>query len=294
MNDVHVRQDLTTYCGKKNCAAASGSMAVAFGGGPVLSSDQFRALSGVSCVPGVDSSSGGLRATDVWAVAQSFGVTIHYGGLAGAIADWPVWALEGRLREGEGCIVLGDCKVAPTSPCATDELYHSAFVHGFRVDGGVEQTHWHDPRLSGASWQPLTEVITYWQGMDHGRRFAGFVAPAQTDAPPDTSTGGGVTAMAVQPYNLRSFSGTVTVAQDGVFALLPDGRTTALARGITKRATQLVTLPNTPTPVGLFNEDAYAIGDSLAYLLARNVTVSPDPGSPQPATPLGPGVYRVG
>jgi hypothetical protein len=154
----------------------------------MLSADRVRTLSGVSCIPGVDTISGGLRSTDTYWVAKSFGVELNYGGGHGAVADWPVSALEYRLRIGQGCIVLGDCQEAPTNP-SYNVIYHSAFVHGFRVYGGVEQTHWHDPRNSTATWQSVAGVIRYWQGMEHGLRFAGFVAPNQVAGLPDTSTG---------------------------------------------------------------------------------------------------------
>lgn len=192
MSDVHVKQFTGSACASRNCAAASGAMAVAFAGGPQFSADQFRTFSGISCTPGVDTVSGGLRSVDVWRVARSFDVDINYGGVNGAVTDWPATALEFRLRNGQGAIVLGDAKDAPTNP-STNVVYHSAWVHGFRVTStGTKQTHWHDPRNTGASWQSIAGVIRYWQGMDHGLRFAGFVVPNQIQSPPDTSTGGSI------------------------------------------------------------------------------------------------------
>lgn len=186
--DYHVKQITGSRCGPYNCAAASSAMAIAYAGGPLLSADRVRTLSGVSCTPGDDTVSGGLRSTDTYWVAKSFGIELNYGGGNGAVMDWPVSALEYRLRIGQGCIVLGDCQEAPTNP-SYNVIYHSAFVHGFRVYSGVEQTHWHDPRNSTATWQSVAGVIRYWQGMSHGFRFAGFVVPNQVGAIPDTSTG---------------------------------------------------------------------------------------------------------
>jgi hypothetical protein len=195
VSDYHCKQFDGTVCGQRNCAACSGAMAVAFAGGPQLTGKQFRSLSGVSCALGEDTLSGGLRSTDVYRVAQSFGVAINYGGGQGAVNEWPASALEYRLRIGQGCIVLGDAQEAPVNP-SYNVVYHSAWVHDFRVSNGVEQTHWHDPRNAGPQWVSLAGVHRYWAGMDHGIRFAGFVAPNQVEPPPDI---GGPGTPAPQP-----------------------------------------------------------------------------------------------
>lgn len=150
-------------------------MAIEYAGGPALTADEVRAESGVSCKPGVDTASGGLRILDVQRVAKAHGVTIDYGGLQ----SWPAEDLLTRLERGMGAIVLGDAARAPISP-TPGVLYHSVFVHAIDAQG---RTHWHDPRLSAASWVPLAKVLTYW-GVEGGYRYAGFVPPA----PPDTST----------------------------------------------------------------------------------------------------------
>jgi len=175
MSDRHVRQFTGSPCGPFNCAAASGAMAIEYAGGPALTADQVRAESRVSCKPGVDTVSGGLRILDVQRVANAHGVTIDYGGLQ----SWPAEDLLTRLERGMGAIVLGDAARAPISP-TPGVLYHSVFIHGLDAQG---RTHWHDPRLSAASWVPLAKVLTYW-GVVDGYRYAGFVPPA----PPDTST----------------------------------------------------------------------------------------------------------
>lgn len=180
VSDYHVTQYDGTTCGSRNCAAASGAMAVAFAGGDQMTAKQFRLESGISCSLGVDTVSGGLRIVDVMRVAQAHGVLLNYGGLQ----SWPATALRARLAIGQGAIVLGDCQEAPVSP-SLNVVYHSAFVHGL---DGSDRTHWHDPRLSAASWQPVSKVITYWEGMDHGMRYAGFVAANQIVTPPESDT----------------------------------------------------------------------------------------------------------
>jgi hypothetical protein len=225
-------------------------MAVAFAGGPALTGKQFRDLSGVSCELNEDTTSGGLRFTDVERVAGLYGVIIDYGN---PLSDWPEWALENRLREGDGVILLGDAADAPVNP-TSGVVYHSAFVHGYRLYNRIEQTHWHDPRNAGPTWEPIAEVLRYWAGMDHGRRFAGFVQAGQVVAPPDTGTDpGGDTNVPVKGFTITSRQqGWLRNIQAGATLIdLRDDKTYPLPAGQDQRVTALVSYPGRGAPNSL-------------------------------------------
>lgn len=272
-------------------------MAVAFGGGDQMTSRQFRAESGISCVAGVDTVSGGLRIFDVQRVAQAHGVAINYGGMQ----SWPASALAYRLGIGQGAIVLGDCQEAPISP-SLNVVYHSAFVHGLRVSDGVQQTHWHDPRLGIAYWVSVAKVITYWEGMDHGYRYAGFVAPNQIEQPPDTSTGGtfpeDTVNRLVHSLTSTGFGRQLTVAVEGAGRIRFSGPGyPAATKG--KTYTQLGSglLENSGDGV---QGEVYLVADyeldpkgELIAIKAAEMTAGPDLADPPNTVPLVPGLYRV-
>jgi hypothetical protein len=69
-----------------------------------------------------------------------------------------------------------------------------------------------------------------------------------------------------------SAPGTVTVSETGVSAILPDGRLFPLTKGTTKHSYGLGKFKGG----GWDGQEAYVIGDGLAFLLKRNVTWSPD------------------
>lgn len=171
-------------------------MAVAYAGGPHLTADQFRAESGVSCVPGVDTVSGGLRISDVKRVAAAHAVALDYG----APTQWPVTELGARLLAGEGAIVLGDAQDAPVAP-TVGVVYHSAFVHDLDAAGNV---HWHDPRLTVPYRVPLAKVVTYWESGASGQRYAGFVVPAVQPPQEEPMPGLKITSPAVFLGNVRT------------------------------------------------------------------------------------------
>jgi hypothetical protein len=159
-------------------------MAYATNGRIQLSAANVRTESGISCIAGTDTRSGGLRAVDVQRVAAAHGVTIDYG--PGGLANWPSDELYRRLSSNHAAIVLGDAQDAPVNP-TFGVVYHSALVHGLRAGVQGRETHWHDPRLSQGYWVQLGAVDKYQTSME-GVRFAGFVALPL----PDTSTGGSV------------------------------------------------------------------------------------------------------
>jgi hypothetical protein len=80
MTEYFARQLTGSRCGPYNCAAASGAMASMFALGEAgITADEFPKRSGVSCVPGENSKSGGLFISDVERTAATYGVYIDYG-----------------------------------------------------------------------------------------------------------------------------------------------------------------------------------------------------------------------
>jgi hypothetical protein len=135
----------STACDGRNCACASGATAVAFGSGGIHtpSADQFRTKSGKSCVPGVDTNSGGLTIQAVEATAKLYGIDIDYGEVEGGVTRWTFATIKSRITKGEGAVLLGDYDQIPAE---IDEQPgfngdHSVFIH----DGNATDVCWHDP-----------------------------------------------------------------------------------------------------------------------------------------------------
>lgn len=177
MIDYHAPQMTGSACQGRNCAAASGAMAVYQGsGGRVqLTADRFRADSHVSCIPGNATPSGGLFISNVIDVAHQHGVAIDYGRTAGGYTRWPSSVAKSRLSTGWGGVFLGDYDQvrapyrAPSSGFLGD---HSAFAHDYRTDlpayanptaGPVPTVCWHDPLRKAPIRLPLTQLLRYWQ-----------------------------------------------------------------------------------------------------------------------------------
>lgn len=209
MTDIHVYQLIGRTCPGRNCAAASGAMAVAAAtdGGTVLSADRFRVDSKISCTPGVHTRSGGLPIYAVVAVALGHGVSIEFGNPP---KPWPMAELEKRLRAGWGAVVLGDYEAAPDHAPTTFAGDHSVWVHGFRVEGGVKQTHWHDPLRTpgyGGRWVSLAAVIRYWRFTAGGGRVAGYAGfvrlPPPTKRPARNVDGWALVATGSTYYRAR-------------------------------------------------------------------------------------------
>ena len=178
-----------SYCQGKNCAAASAADAIFFGsrGGAELTADQVRKKSGMSCVPGVNSPSGGLTIAAVEDVAAEYGVDVDYGRAANSF--YRRWLeSEGRSRLGTyyGGIILGNYSRIPDPWRAKGSTFrggHSAFCHDYREDmpdshfGVIQPTvSWHDPLRPRPIRIPWDVVVGYWQqpGSDL-RGFAGWV-----------------------------------------------------------------------------------------------------------------------
>jgi hypothetical protein len=135
----------STTCDGKNCAAASGATAVAFGSGGAQrpTSDAFRKTSGVSCVPGEDTKSGGLTVQAVERTAALYGVDIDFGKVEGSVRRWTIDEIKGRVNGDYGAVLPGDYDQLPSS---IDEQPgfngdHSVWIH----DGTPSDACWHDP-----------------------------------------------------------------------------------------------------------------------------------------------------
>jgi hypothetical protein len=184
----HARQfdGSPVYCDGRNCAAASGAMAVAYAtnGAKRPSADDFRRVSGKSCTPGVDSRSGGLTINAVAATCAKYGVSIDYGADPNiALKRWTATELKTRIRGQYGAVLLGDYDQIPAKYDAQPGFAgdHSVWVH----DGTSYSVCWHDPLRSAHIRVPWTVVIAYNQKAGSPvKGLAGFVRIPL----PDTST----------------------------------------------------------------------------------------------------------
>lgn len=176
--DWHSDQLTGSNCGGRNCAACAAADAIAAAGGPHLTGDQIRKLSGVSCTPGVHSASGGLFISDVERVCRHYDVEVDYGRPTAGGNPVPWTAAQGarKLRSGFGMIALGDYDGLPVKDRAPGSHFlgdHSCFVHDLRADGTVC---FHDPLRKKPIRITWASFVKYWQkkGSDV-RGLAGFV-----------------------------------------------------------------------------------------------------------------------
>lgn len=182
MSEYHVRQfdGGSTVCDGRNCACASGAMAVAFGSGGKQqpTSDQFRTRSGESCIPGVHSPSGGLFIGDVERTAATYGVSIDYGLDPGqGLKRWTAAEEKARLLDGRfGMVCLGDYDTLPSAIDAQPGFNgdHSTWVHDYRASD--DTVCWHDPLAAGPRRVKWSVVVAYNQKPGSPvRGLAGFV-----------------------------------------------------------------------------------------------------------------------
>lgn len=193
MTEYHVRQfdGGPTKCDGRNCACASGAMGVAYGtaGAKRPSADAFRARSGVSCVPGVHSPSGGLYISDVERTAATYGVVIDYGrDERGHLRRWTEREQVAKLGAGFGAVLLGDYDQIPPyldeSPGFSGD--HSGWVHDFRLRD--RSACWHDPLALDPRRVPWNVLARY--NHKPGSEVAGLTGFVRIAVrPPDTSTG---------------------------------------------------------------------------------------------------------
>jgi len=193
MTEYHVRQfdGGSTACDSRNCACASCSMAMAFAtaGAELLTSDEVRKESGRSCIPGVDSPSGGLFISDVERVAKAHGVRIDYHrDRQGRLRPWTTSEAKRKLSTRYGAIFLGDYDQVPAptrAPGSTFKGDHSLFAHDYRASD--DTVCWHDPLRRTRIRAPWSTLVAYWQKKGSPvRGLAGFVEIP--DELPDTST----------------------------------------------------------------------------------------------------------
>lgn len=164
-------------CDGRNCAAAAGATAVYYAARDVLDADRFRFESGVSCIPGRDTPSGGLRIGDVERVCTRHGVDIDYGWVEGkGYTRWAPATLAGRCAADWGAILLIDYDRlrAPwraSTPFGGD---HSVYAHDYRA---ASDTYcWHDPLRPTGIRIPAVEVVRcWWKDGSPIRGYAGFV-----------------------------------------------------------------------------------------------------------------------
>ena len=281
MTEYHVRQfdGGSSACDGRNCACASGAMAVAFGssGKQTPTSDEFRTRSGRSCVPGVHSPSGGLFTSDVATTAATYGVDIEYGSTRRSHASLVSWC------KANGAVVLGDYDQLPLALRVQDRFEgdHSVWVHDFRDDTFC----WHDP-LDTKPQRVRSSIVSRYN-QKAGSPTKGLqgwtIVPLEV---PDTGTGDDT----VRDFTLlygpdgRLVTGTLAVRAD------PDIKYLDLSAGTlhgpinpaafgTKQAVR-VRLKQPMVPGKPATDDwtlGYLIGDDAAFLLERNVIFAPYP-----------------
>jgi hypothetical protein len=169
VTEYHVRQfDGPPHtCDGKNCACATGAMDIAYGtaGDPLLTADQVRTQSGVSCVPGAHSPSGGLFVSDIERVCRENGVSIDFGRDPGHPQPRRWSWLEGvqRLEAGMWMHVLGDYdQMGPYSAQPGFKGDHSSGVH---IPAGqkADTCCFHDPLRGKPIDLPMARLNLYWQ-----------------------------------------------------------------------------------------------------------------------------------
>ena len=194
MRDYHARQMTGSTCQSRNCAAASAAMGAFFGtrGKEELTADDARRISGISCVPGRDTPSGGLTIAAVEDVLASVGVDIDYGRSVRGYRRWTDTQGRTRLGTTQGGVLLGDYGEVPEPWRARGSTFrggHSVWIHDYRDDlpdshyDVVQETAcWHDPLRARPIRVPWSVVNRYWQKPNGELRgFAGWVdIPALT------------------------------------------------------------------------------------------------------------------
>lgn len=203
MRDYHAPQMTGSACQGRNCACASGAMAVYFGtrGAAQMTADDFRHASGASCVKGVHSPSGGIFISDVERVCASKGVTIDYGRASSTYyRRWTPTEIKTRLSTYFGGVIQGmysEVHAPWRAHGSTFQGGHSAFAHDLRDDlpdshyGVVQATVcWHDPLRPRSIRLPIGVLLAYNQAAGATKGFVGWVKipaiPGGTYAKPMT------------------------------------------------------------------------------------------------------------
>jgi len=188
MHDYHAIQMTGSACQGRNCACASAAMAIYFGtrGAARMTADDVRHASGISCIPGRDTPSGGITVSAVVKVAASKGVTIDYGRANNSYyRRWNSTEFKARLGTYDGAVVLGMYSEVPSPWRAHGSTFqggHSLFAHDYRedmADSHYKQVQptvcWHDPLRPRPIRVPFPVLMAYNQNGTGLRGFAGFV-----------------------------------------------------------------------------------------------------------------------
>lgn len=187
MRDYHAEQMTGSPCQGKNCACAGTADSVYFGtrGAVVLTADDVRRESGVSCVPGRDTPSGGISVTAAARVAAKHGVELDYYGDSDTLRHWTTNDGYARLSTIYGCNAIGMYSNMPAPWRAHGSTFrggHTAFGHDVRDDLPDSHYHkiqrtvcWHDPLRPRPIRIPWDVFVRYWQAATPLKGYAGFV-----------------------------------------------------------------------------------------------------------------------
>lgn len=202
MDDYHAIQMTGTSCQGKNCAAASTAMDVHMGtrGHTILTADEVRRRSGVSCTPGVDTPSGGLAVPDIERVCRAYGVNIDFYGTSSSLRRWndtEIYARSSTYYSGHLLGMYANVDDPWRAKRSTFRGGHSLVIHDVRDDlpdshyGKVQRTAcWHDPLRPRSIRVPWSVVEAYTQTTSPLTGYAGWVKvpaiPGGTYAKPMT------------------------------------------------------------------------------------------------------------
>lgn len=163
-------------------------MATYFGtrGAASPTADEFRKRSGVSCIPGRDTPSGGLPINAVERTCAAYGVDIEYGRAASSYyRRWNSTEIRARLGTYWGGVLLGmysSVKAPWRAHGSTFQGGHSTWAHDLRDDMGDSHDHviqetvcWHDPLRARPIRVPWSVVYAYTQTNSSLKGFAGWV-----------------------------------------------------------------------------------------------------------------------
>lgn len=190
MRDYHDRQfqEPVTSCSSKNCAASTTAMDIYFGtrGAVEMTGPDVRRATGQSCVPGVNTPSGGINIPAIERVGASKGVKIDFGRASTSYyRRWNSTEVKARLGSTYGGHLMGmysSVKAPWRAHGSTFMGGHSLFAHDLRDDlpdshYNVVQTTvcWHDPLRRRPIRVPLSVVIAYTQTSSPLKGFVGWV-----------------------------------------------------------------------------------------------------------------------
>lgn len=190
-SDFHVKQfdGDGGSCDSKNCAAATAAVDIFRATGIRLTADQVRAESGVSCVPGRDTPSGGLRIGDVERVVAKHGGNIDFGWVDGVgYTRWAPSTLALRAAEGWGAHLLIDYGYLRW-PWRADTSFtgdHSTYAHDYHASDATYC--WHDPLRPTGIRIPAAELIRAW--WPSGGPLRGYAGMVRERVPVAISEGG--------------------------------------------------------------------------------------------------------